>query len=397
MEDVELVVVGCGPAGGTAAREAARNGIATLVLEKDAIVGEKRVCAAGLRPGFCETFDLPRSIVHCDTPRLALFDAAGCEHELYVDAAHTSTREELDGAIARLAREAGAEIRTHALMRTFRNQNDHTIIEYADLASGEHKQVRARAVFLAQGATAKLARTPFHDDQWDRGLMTTLQYRVYLGAPAAAVAYRTLELHYYRARDGRQIIGWMFPKRDHLAIGLGLTGKCDGERLRSELDAFTARTAQRLYPRVPVTRTKCEGHLLYGSRPRTTLSHGSAMLGGTAAGLVDATNGEGIFEAAMTGRIAAEVLHDDRNDARVAAQRFTQRVRDRFVGRLERRVKLMRFLERKPEHYAILFEELASSQRFARALAHENQDRSLYDRIVVYSHALRFAARAAFT
>ena len=41
----------------------------------------KRVCAAGLRPGFCQTFDLPRAIVHCDTPRLALFDGEGVEHE----------------------------------------------------------------------------------------------------------------------------------------------------------------------------------------------------------------------------------------------------------------------------------------------------------------------------
>ena len=54
------MIVGCGPAGATAAREAARSGIETVVLERDAVVGEKRVCAAGLRPGFCETFDLPR-------------------------------------------------------------------------------------------------------------------------------------------------------------------------------------------------------------------------------------------------------------------------------------------------------------------------------------------------
>ena len=31
--------------------------------ERDPVVGEKRVCAAGLRPGFCENFDIPREIV----------------------------------------------------------------------------------------------------------------------------------------------------------------------------------------------------------------------------------------------------------------------------------------------------------------------------------------------
>ncbi|MGA7355736.1 MAG: FAD-dependent oxidoreductase, partial [Candidatus Cybelea sp.] len=92
MERTELAIVGCGPAGSTAAREAARAGVSTLVLERDAIVGRKRVCAAGLRPGFCGTFNLPRSLVHCDTPRLALFDGDGVEHELNFGPGHTSTR-----------------------------------------------------------------------------------------------------------------------------------------------------------------------------------------------------------------------------------------------------------------------------------------------------------------
>ena len=52
MQDVEFLIVGAGPAGSTAAREAARAGVETLVLEKDPVVGAKRVCAAGLRPGF---------------------------------------------------------------------------------------------------------------------------------------------------------------------------------------------------------------------------------------------------------------------------------------------------------------------------------------------------------
>src|SRR5215469_1457012 len=121
MESVEFLVVGAGPAGSTAAREAAAAGIETLVLEKDAIVGAKRVCAAGLRPGFCETFDLPRDIVHCDTPRLALFDSDGREHEVLFGPGHTSTREELDGTMALLAQRAGAEIRTQSLLKSFRS------------------------------------------------------------------------------------------------------------------------------------------------------------------------------------------------------------------------------------------------------------------------------------
>jgi flavin-dependent dehydrogenase len=108
MESTEFLVVGCGPSGGTAAREAARRGVETVVLERDAVVGAKRVCAAGLRPGFCEDFDLPRSIVHLDPGTITLSTSART-YAFKVGPAHTTTREELDGTIGELARREGAQ------------------------------------------------------------------------------------------------------------------------------------------------------------------------------------------------------------------------------------------------------------------------------------------------
>ena len=395
VEEVELVVVGAGPAGSTAAREASRAGATTVVLEKDAVVGTKRVCAAGLRPGFCETFDLPRSLVHCDTPRLALFDIHGVEREVFFGPGHTTTREELDGEIARQAVASGAQIRTGALYRGFVRDGDRTIVEYADAASGERRKISARNLFLAQGATAKLEdASAFKFDGWQRGLMTTLQYRVYLDAPAAPIAYQTLELHYYLGRDGRQIIGWMFPKRDHLTVGLGFTGKMPGARLREELDDFTQRIRARLYPSIGFT-LKQEGHLLYGGLPRPQVASDGAMVGGTAAGLVDATNGEGIFEAAMSGRLAADAVIAARTNPSYAAARYGQALRDRFHARLRNREKLMRFLEKRPARYGVLFEQLARAPRFADLLQREDHERNVGDRAYLYVQAISFAFRSA--
>lgn len=390
--------MGCGPAGGTAAREAARAGVATVVLERDPVVGAKRVCAAGLRPGFCTEFDLPRSIVHFDTGTIALTTAQRT-YAFPVGPAHTTTREELDGTIAALAVREGAEIRTRALFRSLERDRDGIIVEYAETATRARKRIRARSVFLAQGATAQLdaVEPAFAYPPWRAGLLTCIQQRVYLERPAAAAAYETLEMHYYTSpRSGETIIGWMFPKRDHLSIGLGLGPKCDAAELRAELQWFLERVRERLFPGIAYT-VRDEGNLLYGGAPRPTIARDGVMVGGTAAGLVDATTGEGIYEAAASGRFAAAAAAQARRgSARDAAPLYAAATKRAFYRRLRHRHKLMSFLERKPARFDVLFRQLEGAPRFAQLLQNDRAAFTPPQWLYLYLQAARFSIDALF-
>jgi flavin-dependent dehydrogenase len=99
--------------------------------------------------------------------------------------------------------------------------------------------------------------------------------------------------------------GWLFPKGDHINIGVGGWKAVAGSRLRDALDSYT-----RSHGWDPAVLTNLRGHHLPMQRPGMTVAGAGAALVGDAAGLVDPLSGEGIYAAIASGIAVAPAVED---------------------------------------------------------------------------------------
>jgi len=94
--------------------------------------------------------------------------------------------------------------------------------------------------------------------------------------------------------------GWIFPKGDHVNVGVGGWGQ-EGPQLRRHLRILCEHYSIELRQ-----LSNLRGHRLPMRRPATVLARGRALLVGDAAGALDPVSGDGIYEALVTARLAAE-------------------------------------------------------------------------------------------
>jgi len=94
--------------------------------------------------------------------------------------------------------------------------------------------------------------------------------------------------------------GWIFPKGDHVNVGVGGWAE-QGPNLRRHLQVLCEHYGVELRQ-----LSDLRGHRLPMRRPATVLARGRALVVGDAAGALDPVSGDGIYEALVTARLAAE-------------------------------------------------------------------------------------------
>jgi geranylgeranyl reductase family protein len=322
----DVLVVGAGPAGATAARTLAAAGVSTMLLDRAAFPRHKP-CGGALSARVTGRFPYLQPALHRIAThwisRLHLEGPAGGSVTLESDtpAALMIRRIEFDALLAALAGEAGARMVAGAEVAQARQDADHVAVTTRD-----GRSFSGRYLIACDGVHSVTARKLGIVDAWPRNALAIDMMEETPNGNLHARDPRCLWVQYGCRAPGLngstalwEGYGYVFPKRDHVNVGIGYL--LPAYRAASQGPAYASHRAfvERLRARGIVEGESQRGcftpFLIPVSGPRRLVSKGRVLLAGDAAGFVHGLTAEGIYYAMVSGDLAArtiiEALHSN--------------------------------------------------------------------------------------
>ena len=303
---VDVLVIGAGPAGSSAAKHAALNGAEVLMIDKKSEIGVPKRCAEGVSKEGLKQLGIepnPRWITK-ELSGVRMVSPNGTDVILDEDkvklpeAGYILERKVFDKFMAMDAARAGAQIMVKTMATGLKREGDRVIV------SAEHMdhefEIQAKIIIAADGPESRVGRwAGLKTGTKPKNMESCAQFEmvnVEMKEPDC------IEFHFGSVAPGGY--AWIFPKGDDLAnVGLGI------------LNTLTEKTAyQHLLEFVdnnPATQNAQPVELNIGGDPVggviKDLVADNVLVVGDAAGMVNPLTGGGITSGMTGGRIAGEV------------------------------------------------------------------------------------------
>ncbi|CAA7601873.1 Pyridine nucleotide disulphide reductase class-I [Acididesulfobacillus acetoxydans] len=385
MENFDVIVVGGGPAGLSAALSAAKAGMKTVVIERGDYPGTKNVMGGVLYtkateavvPDFWQSAPLERPVIEQRYGFLSGDETilAGYRDPVWAQApynAHTVLRVKFDRWLAQQAEKAGVMIITETVVEDLLYKGDNVVGVRTGRAEGD---LGAKVVILAEGVNAFIAKKAGLAPQM-RPDTVAVAVKEIIQLPQEKLEDRfclepgqgaTIEL-FGDSTQGMMGTAFIYTNKDSLSIGVGalleplIRTKWTPNDLLEALKAkpYVKRLIQGGETKEYLAHLIPEGG--YNAMPK--LHRQGVLVVGDTAMLVNGLNREGSNLAMTSGKMAGEVAAQciqsgDLSDQGMSL--YEQRMRDSFVVKdLYKFRRLGRFFETHP-HFLKVYPEIAAN------------------------------------
>ena len=304
--ETDIVVVGAGPGGSLAAREAAKHGVKVLLIDKKAEIGSPKRCAEGVSKSGLEKLGInpdPRWIARTSTGvRLVSPDQTSVwMDEDTIDLPESGfvlERKVFDKHMAMDAARAGAKIMIRTRATGLERVDDGIVITAENM--GKEIKIHAKIVIAADGPESRVGRWAGLDcnTKFDN-MESCVQYEM---AGLEMENNNVIQLYFGSVAPGGYT--WIFPKGDDIAnVGIGV--------LKTHTDKTAIEHLDEFIKNCPETQNAQAVEINMGGDPVGGLIKervgDNILVVGDAAGFVNPLTGGGINSALESGVYAGIV------------------------------------------------------------------------------------------
>ena len=335
---VDVIIVGAGPSGSTAATALANLGHSVAVIDK-AIFPRHKTCASWINAlafsRFPYLYPEIQNLVDCPFYGIRFYDHSISRDGTYNErkpSGYLTLRSKFDHGLATLAVAAGAQLYEGVRVTRVVEEN-----RGAQATLSDGTTLRARFLLGADGSNSQIAR-------WS-GLRKSWRHDQYVLCANEDIPYspQTIE-RFYGSRfplfvslrfNGLDGYGWVFPKREHICVGIG--GRVGpGADIREIMRTFVERSRQaKLIPSdLKISKPDYALDPAGAVHKMERLTKNRTILIGDAGGFVSGSTGEGIYPGMVSGAIAADVVHEALSKGSSDISAFNDRWRIELGGYL---------------------------------------------------------------
>ncbi len=290
----DVVVVGGGPSGATAAEDLVRSGHSVALLDRE---GRIKPCGGAIPPRLMQDFDIGDDQLLAKVNTARMISPTGRHVDIPIENGFVGMvdRKDFDPFLRARAIAAGATYFTGTFIKIER-PNGTPVVFYRDKATQEIHELPCKLVIGADGAKSRVGLAEVTDAD---KVPLVFAYHEIIKAPAKTDIYDPVRCDViYDGAISPDFYGWVFPHGDSASVGMG-----------SELSSVNLKQATADL-RAASGLAECKTLRKEGApiplKPLDRWDNGQdVVLAGDAAGVVAPSSGEGIYYAMVGGRVAA--------------------------------------------------------------------------------------------